>query len=122
MTIRAIDRTKACASMTEVRAQVDALDDILVPLLVERGGYMTQAAINKPRAALVRDEARIEAIVRRVRSRAEAEGGQPDVIEAIYRGMMEAYITYEHREFARLRAEGQKDEKAECQPLSVPAG
>ena len=32
------------------------------------------------------------------------EGGQPEVMEAIYRSMMEAYIAYEHREFARLRA------------------
>lgn len=105
---RAIDRTQVCASMAEVRKHVDALDDILVPLLVERGGYMTHAAINKPKAEQVRDETRIEAIVRRVRARAEAEGGEPDVIEAIYRGMMEAYIAYEHREFARLRALGEK--------------
>ncbi len=105
---RAIDKTRPCASMAEVRAQVDALDDVLVPLLVERGGYMTQAAINKPQRSQVRDEARIEAIVARVRARAQAEGGQPDLIEAIYRAMMEAYIAYEHREFERLAAAGQK--------------
>ncbi|MGB3069687.1 MAG: chorismate mutase [Ottowia sp.] len=105
---RAIEKTQSCASMAEVRKHVDALDDILVPLLVERGGYMTQAAINKPKAEQVRDEARIETIVRRVRARAEAEGGEPDVIEAIYRGMMEAYIAYEHKEFARLRSLGRK--------------
>ena len=37
-------------------------------------------------------------IVARVRERAALEGGQPDVIEAIYRAMMETYIAYEHRE------------------------
>ena len=111
MTTRAIDKTQPCASMAEVRACIDALDDILVPLLVERGGYMTQAAINKPREDQVRDEARIEAIVQRVRARAAAEGGEPDVIEAIYRSMMEAYIAYEHREFARLCAEGRKGQE-----------
>jgi len=41
--------------------------------------------------------------VRRVRERAAAEGGQPDVIEQIYRSMMEACIAFEEREFARLR-------------------
>jgi len=30
------------------------------------------------------------------------------VIEAIYRSMMEAYIAYEHREFARLRLRAPK--------------
>ncbi len=110
---RAIDKTQACKSMAEVRAHVDALDDILVPLLVERGGYMTQAAINKPLQSQVRDEDRIETIVRRVRARAEAEGGEPDVIEAIYRSMMEAYIAYEHREFDRLVAAGRKQPSQE---------
>lgn len=42
--MRAIDKVKDCQSMQEVRAGVNALDDILVPLLVERSGYMTQAA------------------------------------------------------------------------------
>ncbi|WP_238945582.1 chorismate mutase [Vandammella animalimorsus] len=92
--------------MAQVRARIDALDDILVPLLVERGGYMTQAARIKATQQQVRDEERIAFIVARVRERALAEGGQPDLIEAIYRGMMEAYIAYEHREFERLRAPG----------------
>ena len=105
---RAIEHTQHCTTMEDVRRYIDALDDVLVPLLVTRGGYMTQAARLKQHDSQVRDEDRIEAIVARVRARAEREGGQPDVIEAIYRSMMEAYIAYEHREFARLRApEGQ---------------
>jgi isochorismate pyruvate lyase len=101
---QAIDNVQHCATLEDVRRHIDALDDILVPLLVQRGGYMTQAARIKQSESQVRDEARIQAIVDRVRPRAALEGGQPDVIEAIYRSMMEAYIAYEHREFARLRA------------------
>ena len=103
----AIDKVPHCTSMTEVRAGVNALDDVLVPLLVTRGGYMTHAARIKSQQDQVRDEDRIEAIVARVRKRAAAEGGQADVMEAIYRSMMEAYIDYEHREFARMRAPGE---------------
>ena len=102
--MKAIEKVQHCAHMADVRRRVDALDDILVPLLVERVGYMTQAARIKPDASLVRDEARIQAIVERVRERAAAEGGQPDVIETIYRQMMEACIAYEQREFERLRS------------------
>ena len=101
---RAIDNTQHCSTMEDVRRHIDALDDVLVPLLVTRGGYMTQAARIKQDAGQVRDEERIEAIIERVRSRATVEGGQPEVLEAIYRSMMEAYIAFEHREFARLRA------------------
>ncbi|MBY0453668.1 MAG: chorismate mutase [Burkholderiaceae bacterium] len=101
---RAIDNVQHCTSMQDVRRHIDALDDVLVSLLVQRGGYMTQAARIKQDPAQVRDEERIETIVERVRARASAEGGPPEVLEAIYRSMMEAYIDYEHREFARLRA------------------
>ncbi|MCO4094439.1 MAG: chorismate mutase [Acidovorax sp.] len=104
----AIDLVQPCTTMSDVRRHIDALDDILVPLLVQRTGYMTQAARIKPSASLVRDEARIEAIVQRVRAAAAAHGGQPDVVEAMYRSLMEHSIAYEHREFARLRA-GQAD-------------
>lgn len=100
---RAIDKVKPCQTMADVRRHIDALDDILVPLLVERGGYMTEAARIKQNAGQVRDEARIAAIVARVRARAMAEGGKPDVLESLYRGLMEVYIDHEHREFARLR-------------------
>jgi isochorismate pyruvate lyase len=41
---RAIDKIKHCQTMQDVRREVNALDDVLVPLLVERVGYMTQAA------------------------------------------------------------------------------
>ncbi len=100
---QAIRAVQPCTSMPEVRCRVDALDDLLVPLLVQRTAYMTQAARIKQGKDQVRDEARIQAIVDRVRQRAMAQGGEPAVIEAIYRGMMEIFIAYEHHEFARLR-------------------
>jgi isochorismate pyruvate lyase len=102
---KAIQAVQHCTSMTEVRANIDALDNILVPLLVQRVGYMTQAARIKQDVTHVRDEARIQAIVDRVRAHAVREGGEPAVIETIYRDMMEVCIAFEHREFARLREE-----------------
>jgi isochorismate pyruvate lyase len=97
-----------CHTMADVRRGVNALDDILVPLLVQRASYMTQAARIKQHADQVRDEDRIQTIVDRVRARAAAEGGSPEVLEAIYRSMMEVCIDFEHREFARLRADAAK--------------
>lgn len=101
---QAIHNAKHCASMSDVRQHIDALDDILVPLLVERGAYMTQAARIKANASDVRDEARIEAIVQRVRAATLEQGGHPDVLERIYRDMMEVYIAFEAQEFERLRS------------------
>jgi chorismate mutase len=72
-----LTRCNYCTSMTEVRRCVDALDDVLVPLLVQRTAYMTQAARIKQDKNQVRDEARIETIVDRVRKQAVAQGGEP---------------------------------------------
>ena len=44
MNPKAIHAVQHCTTMTDVRCRVDALDDVLVPLLVQRAGYMTQAA------------------------------------------------------------------------------
>jgi isochorismate pyruvate lyase len=95
---------KLCSTMAEVRSQVDALDDVLVPLLVQRSRYMLQAAHIKQHVSQVRDEGRIEAIVQRIRQRALGEGGAPDVLESMYRSIMEVCIAYEHEEFGRLKA------------------
>jgi isochorismate pyruvate lyase len=100
---KAIEKVKHCVSMLDVRQHIDALDDFIVPLLVERGAYMTQAARIKASASDVRDEARIETIIQRVRVAALEQGGHPDVLERIYRDMMEAYIAFEENEFVRLK-------------------
>lgn len=90
-----------CETMTEVRGHIDALDTRIVSLLVERTGYMTQAARIKGDVNKVHDQARIDFIVARVRHMAQEQGGQPDVLEAAYRALIDASIAYEHREFAR---------------------
>ncbi|MDR0634350.1 MAG: chorismate mutase [Azoarcus sp.] len=102
-TDRAAGCVSHCRDMAEVRRGVDALDDAIVPLLARRAGFMTQAARIKHDETLVRDEARIAAIVARVRRIAERQGGNPDLIERLYRAMMEIYIDHEYQELARLR-------------------
>lgn len=92
-----------CETMAEVRNHIDALDERITALLVERTHYMSQAARIKQDAAQVHDQARIEFIAARVRRMTTELGGQPDVLEATYRTLMDASIAFEHREFARLR-------------------
>lgn len=117
---QAIEQVQHCTTMTDVRRCVDALDDVLVPLLVQRSGYMTQAARIKQDENQVRDEDRIQMIVDRVRKQALAEGGEPAVIEAIYRSMMEVCISFEHREFARLRQQHEPSAAGPSQGANGP--
>jgi isochorismate pyruvate lyase len=97
------NKAQHCETMAEVRSHIDALDERITALLVERTGYMTQAARIKQDASKVHDQERIEFIAARVRRMAAEQGGQPDVLEAAYRALMDASIAFERREFARLR-------------------
>ena len=96
-----------CETMEQVRANIDALDARILPLVAARSAYVAQAARIKQSADQVYDQARIDAIIDRVRSLAMEHGAPPEVIEATWRAMIAASIEFEHAEFARLRDQDQ---------------
>lgn len=87
--------TVSCGSLAEVRANIDRLDRTIVALLAERAGYVSQAAGFKPVRDAVVDVPRIEDIIAKVRALAEQNGTDPDLIERIYRAMIDSYIAFE---------------------------
>jgi isochorismate pyruvate lyase len=88
-----------------VRQHIDTLDDRIVALLAERGGYVAQAARIKQSVDQVHDQARIDFIVDRVKAMARQAGAPEAVLEATYRAMIAAFIDFERGEFKRLRQE-----------------
>ncbi len=95
-----------CNSIADVRDNIDRLDVTLVALLAERGAYVREAARLKPRKADVVDRARIADVIAKVRGQAESHGFDADVIEAIYRSMIDRFIAFEEREFEKLKGGG----------------
>jgi isochorismate pyruvate lyase len=90
---------KDCANLKELRKEIDQLDREIVALLAARAGYVARAAeIKESRAAIV-DDARIEQVIAHVRSAAAARRVDPDLMEAIYRAMIAAFIAFEERAF-----------------------
>lgn len=89
--------------MAEVRQGVDALDRALVALLAERQGYMDAAARIKTDRAAVRDEARIEEVVAKVKAEARAQGLSETIAEPVWRTLIERCIAYEFEVWDRLR-------------------
>jgi isochorismate pyruvate lyase len=87
----------APASLDEVRAAIDALDDRIIELLAERQQYVKHAAALKrgEGADAVRAPSRVEDVIAAVRSRAAAAGLAPEVAEATYRAMIDAFIELE---------------------------
>ena len=95
---------EACSSMAEVRVGVDALDRALVQLIAERQRYMDAAARIKPDRGVVRDEARIEDVVAKVKAAATAAGLSHDIAEPVWRLMIERCIAHEFVEWDRIRS------------------
>ncbi len=89
-------------TMTEVRAQIDRLDREIVVLLAERAGYVRRAAHIKGRRADIVDPARIEDVIAKVRGRARDLGLSPELVEPVYRLMIQRFIELETAEFERL--------------------
>jgi isochorismate pyruvate lyase len=105
MSLQVDDRPapEICATMAEVRQGVDALDRGLVILLAERQRYMDAAARIKKDRAAVRDEARIEDVVAKVKAEARANGLSEQIAEPVWRTLVECCIAYEFEVWDRLR-------------------
>ena len=95
---------EACETMTEVRQGVDALDRALVTLLAERQAYMDAAARIKADRAAVRDTARIEDVVTKVKAAARAAGLSETIAEPVWRLLIERCIAYEFGVWDQARA------------------
>lgn len=85
------------ASMAEVRAAIDALDEKLMPLMAARAHCIAEAARIKgdPDTALV--QWRVDEVAAHARALAAGEGMDPDLAEAIWRAMMIEFIAHERR-------------------------
>ncbi|WP_262691682.1 chorismate mutase [Kordiimonas aestuarii] len=86
---------KQCQNMSEVRAEIDRVDRLIVPLLLERLEYIKQAGHIKPKRDAVRDEWRIEDVVSKAMGTANSLGGNSAYIEDIYRHLIEWSIAHE---------------------------
>ena len=98
------DGGKCCASLDEVRANIDRIDREIVAAMAERGHYVAEAGRFKKDPAAVSDPARVEAIVARVRKMAEADGLAPAVADKTYRAMIAAFEDFERAEWEKRQA------------------
>ncbi|WP_417847101.1 chorismate mutase [Thalassospira povalilytica] len=92
-----------CETMSDVRANVDRVDRLLVALMAERLNYIEQAARIKPTRDAVRDEARIEDVITKVRAQCALDGFDPDMADRMWRAMMEDFIAHEFVKYDDLR-------------------
>jgi len=91
-----------CRDMSEVRAEIDRLDQALVDLIAERFGYVERAwQIKLQEKAEANVPWRNQQVFDKVRARAAEKGLPPDLIEALWRQMVGWFIQHEEE---KLRA------------------
>lgn len=82
-------------TLTEVRSAIDAIDEELIALIAMRQRWVLAAGALKESEDGVRDPARVEQVIEKVRARAVSSGASPEVVESTYRAMISAFIDLE---------------------------
>jgi isochorismate pyruvate lyase len=97
-----MNRIAQCASLAEVRHNIDRLDRQLVALIAERGAYVGQAARFKKSAEEVPAPQRVTEVLAKVDALAVELGADPAVVDATWRAMIAAFINAERLAQAAL--------------------
>ncbi len=96
--------------MADIRAEIDRIDEALVRLFAERATYIDRAAEVKAEVDLpARIGSRVEEVVQNVRRHAEAQGLPPDLVEKLWRRLIDWSIAREENRLGpdSLRRDGE---------------
>jgi isochorismate pyruvate lyase len=85
-----------CASMVEIRVEIDRIDQALMALFQERWGYIGRAAEIKKPAGLKADiPSRVDEVRLNARRSAAMAGLDPDFYEDLWARLIQHSITHE---------------------------
>ena len=87
---------KDCTDLSQVRVEIDRVDNALVETIAERMGYVERAwQIKLGLGQEANVPWRNQQVIDKVRARAEDKGVPPDLVEALWRQMIGWFIQYE---------------------------
>jgi isochorismate pyruvate lyase len=92
-----------CRDMAELRAQIDKLDGDLVQMLAQRAGYIDRAIALKQTAGWpARIPDRVDEVICNARQQSAGQELDPDLVEALWRQLVEWSIAREARVIREL--------------------
>lgn len=88
-----------CESLSQAREKIDQIDHAIIELIASRQHYVDQAVRFKRTVQDVQSPERVEQVLEKVRSVAESKSVDPNLVENIYRDIMQHFIQRELKEF-----------------------
>jgi isochorismate pyruvate lyase len=92
-----------CNSIDEVRTNINNIDEQIVKLIAQRGEFVKQAAKFKKDNDDVKAPKRVEEVINKVKNIAKLNGANEEVVENVYRTMIDSFIKAEMKEFEKLK-------------------
>ena len=95
---RRMSNTTPHLTMSDIRKEIDRIDESLVKQLAERQRWVEKAIVVKKRDGIpARDDARVRQVIDHVRVLARAHNVDPALVETMWTEMVEWFIAYEER-------------------------
>ncbi|WP_261425731.1 isochorismate lyase [Serratia proteamaculans] len=94
-----------CANMNDIRAEIDMMDESIIKLIAQRFAYVKAAAKFKTSPDAVRAKERLEAMLLQRRVWADEQGLSPEVIEKMYRDLVNYFISEEMKHWSQDQGE-----------------
>ena len=91
-------KKEKCESLEQAREKIDVLDTALIEIIATRQFYVDQAVRFKNSVQDVQSPERVEQVSNKVRTQAIALGTDPDLVEHLYREMIQRFIQRELKE------------------------
>ena len=92
-----------CNSIDEVRNNINNIDEQIVQLIAQRGEFVKQAAKFKKDSDAVKAPKRVEEVINKVKDLAKIAAVNEELVENVYRTMIDSFIKLEMKEFEKLK-------------------
>ena len=92
-------KPEECFNMQEIRNEIDILDQKIIKILGKRFQYVKAAAKFKTSATAVKASERFKSMLEQRRKWAQSENLSPDVVENIYRDLVNYFIEEELKDW-----------------------
>jgi isochorismate pyruvate lyase len=92
-----------CNSIDEVRNNINNIDEQKVKLIAQRDEFVKQAAKFKKDSDDVKAPERVEEVINKVKDLAKSTSANEEVLENVYRTMINSFIKAEMKEFEKLK-------------------